>query len=128
VEATFQLNRITLKDLYFDQSSKKSRLISTVHFSLQIPNRDVNLPECSVEVTQPWGTQFGEPIEIGPPAGYDGPWDTIGFSDILEEYLLFNIGPEGKIVRIDKESDHLGFKNSIVKCQSTVLSMQIPDE
>ena len=128
MEATIQLQGITLKDLYIDQSSRNSRLISTVHFSLQISNRGVNLPECSVEVTQPWGTQLGEPIEIGPPAGYDGPWNTIAFSDILEGYLAFNVGPDGKAFRIDKDTDQLSMKGCRINCPSEIILLPIPDE
>jgi hypothetical protein len=60
-----------------------------------------------------------EAIEVGPPKGYDGPFEQNKFASAARDYFLDAIGPRGKVYQFASTA-HVNIEDSIVEMPRTV--------
>ena len=77
--------------------ANKSVMVSHICFQMRVGDKvHENLV---AEISQPYGSDYAsDPIEVGPPHGYDGPFNHHEFSEGVEEYYRSLIGPGGSAI------------------------------
>jgi hypothetical protein len=75
-------------------------MFSTIEFTIEIGEE--RYPNLCVQISQPYGTSFEEPFEVGKIIGYDGPWVLNGeqFKQLCERYYRKLVGSTGSAIRI----------------------------
>ncbi|ANO51374.1 hypothetical protein [Woeseia oceani] len=130
MKAAVQFYEIVVHDMHFS-GDNQSRLQMTARFRLQIANADnrvcFDIPNCSVDLAQPWGTQFGDPFEVGPPNCYQGNWNYQAFSELVENFVRELVGPTGRLLHISEDSTNVEMKNCVLGCQSQVFVFDLPN-
>lgn len=87
-------------------------MVSRVFFSLEI-NREWFGDLCA-DLKQTVGTDYETgPIEVGPPQGYDGPFNHKAFHDCVEEYYRSCVGSEATGIRIGKGARGIRMYNNV---------------
>jgi hypothetical protein len=74
-------------------------MVSRAFFSLYVDGTKVG--DFSADLKQSVGSEFKDAnIEVGPPNGYEGPFDHEHFSAAARTYFRDLIGPEGRELRV----------------------------
>jgi hypothetical protein len=69
----------------------KSAMRSQIFFQLEIKGKVI--PGLVVEISQPYGCDYAsEPVEVGPPQDYNGPFNHDEFSERIEQYYRSILG------------------------------------
>lgn len=79
-----------------NMSTNENALVmaSRIFFSMEIG--DARYSNLYVDIAQPYGTDYeSEPIEVGPPVGYKGPFNHKKFSEEIENYYRSLVGSQG---------------------------------
>ena len=74
-------------------------LISEVQFDLEASGK--RYPGLRAIVKQAAGSSFTDQLEVGPPIGYDGPFDQHAFAECAETYYRALIGPAGRGIHVE---------------------------
>jgi hypothetical protein len=86
-------------------------MVSRAIFSLEIGG-DV-YTDLHVELKQVVGSDYRpDNIEVGPPQGYDGPFNHQQFRDGIISYYFHWVGPSGKGIRVDAGSSNIRMLNN----------------
>jgi hypothetical protein len=94
--------KVTFHELLQDSQeygSDDEHMISRVFFSLSVDGGNVG--DFSADLKQVVGSDIqNNEIEVGPPWGYDGPFDHQGFSKAAREYFRNRVGSTGTGIHI----------------------------
>jgi hypothetical protein len=76
-------------------NADESAMLSQVYFQLEVEDRVSS--GLVVQISQPYGCDYAsEPIEVGPPQGYNGPFNHEEFSEKVEQYYRSLVGDSGR--------------------------------
>ena len=82
-----------------DYGSNDQHMVSRVFFSLGVDQKQVG--DYSADLKQAVGDDFETgAIEVGPPQGYQGPFDHAGFADAAAKYFRSLVGASASGIRI----------------------------
>jgi hypothetical protein len=65
-------------------------------------------------------------IEVGPPQGYDGPWNAHGFQTAATKYFLECVGPNAHGIRIGPNASNIRMQNNTFNMEMTA-EFEVPD-
>ena len=96
-----------------EYGSNDEFMVSRIFFSLQTPNE--RFDDLYVDVKLTVGDQYeGGSIEVGPPHGYDGPFNHMAFRDAAEKYYRHLVGATASGIRISGGSNIRMYNNTFV--------------
>jgi hypothetical protein len=80
--------------------SNDEHMVSRVFFTLMVDGKSVG--ECSANVKQTVGSEIfnNAEIEVSSPNEYNGPFNHLGFSEVVQQYLNRLIGIQGRGIQI----------------------------
>lgn len=79
--------------------STDEHMVSRVFFSLDVDGKGAG--DFTADLKQAVGSEFNDAnIEVGPPNGYDAPFDHEGFSRAARNYISGWIGPGGRAIKV----------------------------
>ncbi len=82
-----------------EYGSNDEHMVSRAFFNVEIDGHVAE--EVYVDIKQTIGTDFeAEPLEIGPPVGYNGPFNHEKFRGEVEEYYRGLVGSQGSALHI----------------------------
>lgn len=96
-------------------------MVSVLHFDYE---SDGKATPMTAEVRQPFGTGFGDAIEVERPAGQKGPWNQHAFADACERYYRLAIG---RILGDPVTAKGLRMRNNTI-VQEQVVEIEIPQQ
>ncbi len=95
-----------------EYGSDDEHMGSRVFFTLEIG--EDKFEKLYADLKQTVGADYENgPIEVGPPQGYDGPFNHEAFRDYAERYYRSCVGSEGTGIRIEKGSENISMENII---------------
>jgi len=114
--------RVTFHQLIQDSQeygSDDEHMVSRVFFSLQVDGG--SYPILHVDVKQTVGAEFeNAPLEVGPPHGYNGPFNHEEFRNAVEEYYRGLVGSQGSAIRIKGGAGPIRMYNNRFASESVV--------
>ena len=94
-----------------DFGSTDEHMVSRVFFDLEINGEKYE--GLSADLKQLVGSAFkDENIEVGPPRGYDGPFNANEFAKAAKEYYLGLVGPSASGIRIGEGATNIRMRNN----------------
>jgi len=109
--------KVTFKKIIQDSQeygSDDESMVSRIFFDLEMEGQiHVDL---RVDIKQTVGSDFETaPLEIGPPQGYDGPFNYDAFRAEAEEYYRESFGSRGTAIHIEGGSNIRMMNNTVIR-------------
>ena len=99
-----------------DYGSDDTHMVSRVFVTLEAGGK--RFPNLIVDIKQTVGAEFEtEPLEVGPPKGYDGAYDYAAFRILVENYYRSLVGSQGHGIRIEGKSVGRMRNNTFIQAQ-----------
>lgn len=93
-----------------DLGSDDEFMVSRVFFTLNI---DGKIYDCHANLKQTVGSNFETgTIEVGPPIGYNGPFNHMAFRDEAEKYFRSLVGSNASGIRIGGGCSNIRMRNN----------------
>lgn len=95
-----------------EYGSDDEEMVSRVFFTLEIG--EDKFEELYADLKQTVGADYDTgPIEVGPPQGYDGPFNHQAFRDFAEKYYRSLVGSQARGIRIGKGASNIRMYGNI---------------
>lgn len=101
-----------------DYGSDDEHMVSRAFFDVGCAGRTV-ASHADVKLVV-GGDYASDPLEVGRPAGYQGPFDHAKFSDAVSQYVRRAVGPEAIGIRLGPGARNVRMRNNTFQCPWTV--------
>jgi hypothetical protein len=91
--------------------SNDEHMVSRVLFTLEVDGKNVG--DYTADLKQAVGSESNDAnVEVGPPNGYEGEFNHVGFAAAARRYFSETIGPQGRGIRIQGNPKELRMRNN----------------
>jgi hypothetical protein len=112
--ATIRIEKCIQDIQNVSSNPNESRMCSQIYFEMEVDEKVHK--ELTVEISQPYGSDYAnEPVEVGRPEGYEGPFNHEQFSEAVENYYRSLVGSGGSGISFSGGGNICMKKNTFMK-------------